>query len=188
MLLISSIMVTLSKHPIFSLLFLVLSFIFASFLLFMLECEFLAVLFILIYVGAIGVLFLFSIMMLESKLVDLSRNVVKYISIGVFFAIVLLLLFITEIRNRAFNASFDPSFLNNYQNWYDLTDSSTDIEVYGQVLYSYYVLQFLIAGLILLVVLVGVVYLTNIYLVDDKTLEQSSFRQLARESKFFNKN
>lgn len=188
MLLISSIMVTLSKHPVFSLLFLVLSFIFASFLLFILECELLAVLFILIYVGAIGVLFLFAIMMLESKLVNLSRNVVKYISIGVFFAIVLIFLFINEIRNRAFNGSFvDPLFLNNYQNWYDLTDSSTDIELYGQILYSYYVLEFLLAGLILLVVLVGVVYLTNIYLVDDKTLEQSSFRQLARESKFFNK-
>lgn len=188
LLVISSIMVTLSKHPVFSLLFLVLSFIFASFLLIMLECEFLAIVFILIYVGAIGVLFLFAIMTLESKLIDLSRNVVKYISISVFFAVVLVLLFINEIRKRVFYDTFNFSYLNNYQNWYDLTDAVTDIEVYGQVLYSYFVLQFLIAGLILLVVLVGVVYLTNIYLVDDKTLEQSSFRQLARESKFFKKN
>jgi len=41
------------------------------------------------------------------------------------------------------------TYLNTYQNWYDLIDSVCDIEVYGQVLYSYYVLQFLISGLIL---------------------------------------
>lgn len=187
LLVISSFMVVISKHPIFSLLFLVSSFIFASFLLFLLECEFLAVLFIVVYVGAIGVLFLFAIMMLESKLTDLSKNVMKYISIAVLFGIILVLLFISDIFD-AFDTIFSDSYLNIYQNWYDLTDSTTDIEVYGQVLYSYFVLQFLIAGLILLLVLIGVVYLTNTYLVDDNTLEQSSFKQLARESKTFIKN
>ena len=77
------------------------------------------------------------------------------------------------------------TFNNNYQNWYDLIDSITDVEVYGLVLYSYFVLQLLVVGLILLVVLIGVVYLTNTYSIDEQTLEQSSFKQLARESKFF---
>ena len=76
-------------------------------------------------------------------------------------------------------------YLNNYQNWYDLVDSTSDIEVFGQVLYTYFVLQVLVAGLILLVVLVGVVYLTNTFNSEEKLLEQSVFKQLARESKFF---
>jgi NADH-quinone oxidoreductase subunit J len=67
-LVISAFMVVLAQHPVFSLLFLVLSFLFSSFILFILECEFLALMFIIVYVGAIAVLFLFAVMMLESKL------------------------------------------------------------------------------------------------------------------------
>ncbi len=73
---------------------------------------------------------------------------------------------------------------NGYTNWYDLIDSTLDIDVYGQVLYSYFVLQFLVVGLILLVVLIGVVYLTNPYS-SNKTVDQSTFKQLSVSSKFF---
>ena len=76
------------------------------------------------------------------------------------------------------------TILNTYQNWYDLIDSINDVEIYGQVLYSYYVLQFLISGLILLLILIGVVYLTNVF-VAQQTLDQSLFKQLSRNSKFF---
>lgn len=188
-LVISSFMVIISKHPIFSLLFLVLSFVFSSFLLFLLECEFLALLFIIVYVGAIGVLFLFAIMMLESKFSDLSKNVLIYISIGTVFGVALLLFILLTIsENFRFSIFSDSLYLDNYQNWYDLIDSTTDVEAYGQVLYSYFILQFLFAGLILLLVLIGVVYLTNTYLIDKQTIEQSVFKQLAREFKFFIKN
>lgn len=180
----SSAMVVFSKHPVFSLLFLVSSFICSSFLLFILECEFLALLFIIIYVGAIAVLFLFSIMMLEFKLDDLSKNLMKYLPIGVLFGIFLFLPLIQQItvqfENNPYNGSF---YFNTYKNWYDLVDATSDIEVYGQVLYSYFVLQFLVAGLILLVVLVGVVYLTNTFN-NTQSLEQSVFKQLSRNSKF----
>ena len=71
-----------------------------------------------------------------------------------------------------------------FLNWYDLIDSISDIEVYGQVLYSYFVLQLLVVGLILLVVLIGVVYLTNNYS-SNKTVDQSTFKQLSVSSKFF---
>jgi NADH:ubiquinone oxidoreductase subunit 6 (subunit J) len=49
----------------------------------------------------------------------------------------------------------DSFYFHTYTNWYDLIDSVTDVEVYGQVLYTYFVLQFLVAGLILLLVLIG---------------------------------
>jgi len=63
-------------------------------------------------------------------------------------------------------------------------DSVSDVEVYGQVLYSYYVLQFLISGLILLLVLVSVVYLTNTF-ETQQIKDQSFFKQLSRNSKLF---
>lgn len=75
------------------------------------------------------------------------------------------------------------SSLNIYQNWYDLTDSVNDVEVYGEVLYSQYVFQFLISGLLLLLVLIGVVYLTNIFTTKD-TVNQLIFKQLSRHSQF----
>lgn len=181
-----ALMVTIVKHPVFSLLFLVASFIFSAFMLFMLECEFLAFLFIVVYVGAVAILFLFAIMMLETKLNDLSKNVMKYLPVGCFFGFILLLPLMLEISSN-FNAGtiYNSFYSNPTQNFYALVDSISDVEVYGQVLYSYFVLQFLVAGLILLVVLVGVVYLTNNYNVKKQRLDQAAFKQLARESKFF---
>jgi NADH-quinone oxidoreductase subunit J len=184
----SAFMVVVSQHPVFSLLFLVSSFVFASFILFLLECELLALLFIIVYVGAIAVLFLFAIMMLESKLTDLSRNVMKYIPVGFIFGIVFLFPQLREIsKNFNKNIDYDLFYQNNFQNWYDLIDSTTDVEVYGQVLYSYFVLQLLIAGLILLLVLIGVVYLTNNFNVNKQTKDQVAFKQLARNVKIFYK-
>ena len=86
-LVVSSSLVILAQHSVFSLIFLVISFLCSSFLLFMLECEFLGLLFILVYVGAIAILFLFSIMMLESKQSNLSRNTTKYVPVGILFGV-----------------------------------------------------------------------------------------------------
>ena len=184
-LIISATMVVISRHPIFSLLFLVSSFLFASFLLFLFECEFLALLFIIIYVGAIAVLFLFAIMMLEFKLDNLSKNLMKYMPVGFIFGFVLFFPLLNKITIQfEYNLYPNSFYFNKYKNWYDLIDSVTDVEVYGQVLYSYFVLQLLLAGLILLVVLVGVVYLTNTFN-SKETLKQSTFKQLSRNSKFF---
>jgi NADH-quinone oxidoreductase subunit J len=185
-LVISAFMVVAAQHPVFSLLFLVSSFIFSSIILFMLECEFLALLFIVVYVGAIAVLFLFAVMMLESKFNDLSKNAMKYIPVGFVFGFILLMPMLNNILKQ-FNKNdyYNSFYLNKFQNWYDLTDSITDVEVYGQVLYSYFVLQLLVVGLILLLVLVGVVYLTNNYNLSQQTLDQAVFKQLSRESKFF---
>jgi NADH-quinone oxidoreductase subunit J len=182
----SSIMVIVAQHPVFSLLFLVSSFIFSSFLLFLLECEFLALLFIVVYVGAIAILFLFAIMMLESKLINLSKNTIKYFPIGIIFSIFLLLP-ILNVIDSFFNTNSElisgSFYVNNYQNWYDLIDSTNDVSVYGQILYSYFALQLLIAGLILLVILIGVVSLTNSY--EKQTRQQSTFRQLSRTTTIF---
>lgn len=180
----SAVMVVIAQHPVFSLLFLVGSFIFSSFLLFLLECEFLALLFVVVYVGAIAILFLFSIMMLESKLTNLSRNTIKYFPVGIIFSVVLIIPLVNAL-NTTFGTEIiaNSFYLNKYQNWYDLIDSTNDISVYGHVLYSYFVLQFLVAGLILLLILIGVVYLTNTF--EKHTTQQSIFKQLSRNAKIF---
>jgi NADH-quinone oxidoreductase subunit J len=181
----SAVMVIISQHSVFSLLFLVSCFIFSSFLLFLLECEFLALLFLVVYVGAIAILFLFAVMMLESKQINLSRNAIKYFPMGLIFSIILLIPIINTV-NYTFEDTtflFSSFYFNPYTNWYDLVDSTNDINVYGQILYSYFVLQFLVAGLILLLILIGVVYLTNSF--EKHTKQQSAFRQLSRQAKIF---
>ena len=183
-LVISSCLVTFVQHPVFSLLFLVISFIFAAFLLFLLECEFLAFLFIIIYVGAILILFLFSIMMLETKFNNLIKNAVFYTPIGFFFSIFLLLLILFELSNSFYNINNSNVLnINIYQNWYNLVDCISDINVYGQLLYSYYVFQFLISGIILLLVLIGIISMPNMFSIQ-ASLDQSIFKQLSRNFQY----
>ena len=185
----SAVLVVISSHAVFSLLFLVLSFLCSSFLLFLLECEFIALVFVVIYVGAIAVLFLFAVMMLNSKLQQLSRNVVKYVPVALLFGITFLFPILYQI-SREFSKKKDLSFEDIYsfdifyKNWYYFIDSVSDVENYGQILYSYFVVQFLVVGLILLVVLLGVVYLSNTYN-SKQTADQSVFKQLSVNSDFF---
>lgn len=182
--LIGSLAVILSNHSIFSLLFLISNFILAAVLLFLLECELLALLFIVVYVGAVAILFLFAIMMLESKLNDLSRSSTKHIVMGPVYGFFLLAPLLNNIFVHYPNNYLGRKvYLNNYQNWYDLADSVNDVEAYGEVLYSYYVFQVLISGLLLLLVLIGVVYLTNIFTAKE-VINQLLFKQLSRNSKF----
>ena len=186
LLIISSFMVIYSQHPIFSLLFLISCFLISSILLFILECEFLALMFIIVYVGAIAILFLFAVMMLDMKFINLSKNRTQYFPIGMIFGFTFLIPLYYEISKFDSFINMDTSlYYTDYKNWYSLLFSShIDIEAYGKVLYSYYVLQFLIIGLILLLVLIGAVYLTNSYN-SNESKDQVNFKQLARNSKFF---
>ena len=152
-------------------------------MLFLIECEFLALIFIIVYVGAIAVLFLFAIMMLDAKLQNLSRNVFRNLPIGFLFALGFLVPVLYQIFiNLGESESF--FFKSSYISWYNTIDSISDVDMYAQVLYSYFILQFLVTGLILLVVLIGLVYLTNTYTVN-KTIDQSTYKQLSIGSKFF---
>ena len=179
----SAIMVIIASHSVFSLLFLVLSFLASAFLLFMLECEFLALIFIVVYVGAIAVLFLFAVMMLDAKLQNLARNIFRYLPVGFLFGLGFL---IPVLYHFSFGIKENANLFiqTSYLNWYDLLDLTSDVEVYGQVLYSYFALQFLVVGLILLVVLIGVVYLSNTY-TSNRAVDQSTYKQLSVSSKFF---
>ena len=179
-LVISASMVIISNHAVFSLLFLVLCFIFSSFLLFLLECEFLALVFIVIYVGAIAVLFLFVVMLLNIKIVDSIKDVLKYFPISNFIGFFILLeILIFFINYFKFNPYFESFLFNVHINWLDKIDSVSDIQSIGQIIYTYYVLQFLIAGFILLISILGAVILTLSY--NKVNLKkQDSFKQTSR--------
>lgn len=182
-LLLSSLMVILVQNSIYSILFLVLSFISSAGLLFLLKCEFLALMFIVIYVGAIAVLFLFVVMMLDLKTVNMKKDALKYFPFGVIIGGVFLIE-ILMVVGETFKANpYSDSFLHNsYFNWYERMDTFTEIHSIGQVVYTEYVLQFLIAGNVLLLATIAAVVLTiNTGVESDK--KQVIFRQLSRNYK-----
>jgi len=180
MLLFSSLMIIVVKNAIYSILFLVLSFVMATGLLFLLESEFMSLIFIVIYVGAIAVLFLFVIMMLNIKVTNSIKDLLKYFPIGNFLGFVFLIEILLIIFESFNTNPYKNNFLFNfYTNWFEKVDSISEIESLGQILYTYYVPQFLIAGIILLIAVIGSVILT----LSHKNIEvknQDTFRQVSR--------
>ena len=183
-LVLSSLMVIVSQNAIYSVLFLVLSFVSASSILFLFKCEFISIIFILIYVGAIAVLFLFVVMMLDLKDYNLKKNILKYFPFGLFIGSVFFFEIALVIENTfSLNPYANDLLTNFYSNWYDKLDTFTELNSIGQILYTQFVLQFLIAGNILLLATVAAVVLTysNELKINYKT--QIIFKQLARSYK-----
>jgi NADH-quinone oxidoreductase subunit J len=180
-LLLSSVMVIFVQNSIYSVLFLVLSFISSASILFLLKCEFLALMFIVIYVGAIAVLFLFVVMMLDLKTITTQKDSLKYLPVGVAISCVFLSEVLLIIK-ETFKSTPQPFLQNQHFNWYERLDSFTEIHAIGQVVYTQYVLQFLIAGNILLLATVAAVVLTvNTQTQTEK--KQILFKQLSRNYK-----
>ena len=130
--------------------------------------------------GAVAVLLLFVLMMPETKLKTFYKDIVKYFPFGVSVNVIFFLVFSHFIANSfSSNSYINSSFTNNYLNWYSTLDSLADLELYGQLLYTQFVLQVLIVGLVLFLALVGVVFLvTNPVL--GRVKNQTSFCQLSR--------
>ena len=181
----SSFMVVTVKNSVHAVLFLVLSFICSSGILILLQCEFLALMFLIIYVGAIAVLFLFVVMMLDLKIMNEKKDMLKYIPFGL-LVVALFTIFpaLTAVNNFFYeNPYSNNALLENFHfNWFVRLDSFTEIQAIGQVVYTQYVLQFLIAGNILLLATLAAVVLT-INTESDNEKKQIIFRQLSRSYK-----
>ena len=184
-LLLSSFMVITAQNAIYSVLFLVLSFLSSASLLFLLKCEFLSLIFILIYVGAIAILFLFVVMMLDLKTQTNKESSIKYFPFGFIIGSVFLTEIVLVISETFKENPYKTGFLSNfYTNWYDKLDMFTEIQSIGQVVYTQYVLQFLIAGNILLLATIASVVLTINTNTDSQTNKtQVIFKQLSRNYK-----
>ena len=182
-LLISALMIIIVQNSIYSVLFLVLSFVASASILFLFECEFVSLMFITIYVGAIAVLFLFVVMMLDIKTIYFTKDSLKYFPFGSFVGLVFLVEILLVISKNFKVNPYGSGFLSNsYVNWFDKIDSFIDLEAIGQILYTHYVLQFLIAGIILMLAVVGSVVLT-INTATKSAKHQVIFKQLSRNYK-----
>jgi NADH-quinone oxidoreductase subunit J len=177
----SASMVIVSRNPLHSVLFLVTSFLSASMLLFLFENEFLALFFLIIYLGAIAILFLFVVMMLDIKYRELQTSRL-YFPVGALIGSTVLIEVygaFSKVFSKHTNVSGQEH--NVYLNWYDVLDSLPDLYVFGQIFYTHYVLQILIAGLILYLAVIGVAFLTVKSAFNRTVNEQSIFRQLSRK-------
>jgi NADH-quinone oxidoreductase subunit J len=175
--------VALSTNPISSVIFLILTFCNAAAILFFFNVEFLGVTFVIIYVGAVAVLFLFVVMMINVKLEDsFNKFNISFFFKYLYSSILCFLVGILLIFSTLKIFSTQDLFLAKYANLEVLFDTLYNIDVLGQSLYNYFLSCFLIAGLVLFIALVGSVVLTLKY--NSKLKAQIYSRQLSRSDKF----
>ena len=150
----SALMVIFSKQPINSVLFLIFSFINASGLFLLAGAEFLALIIVIVYVGAVAVLFLFVIMMLDFNPDTIKQETRKYLPVGLFIGFVLFL----EIILMMYSPEL---FSNEFKIIGKVVETNlTNTEILGNLIYTDYFLQFQMAGFILLVAMIGAIVLT----------------------------
>ena len=167
LLLISVCMTVFVDNAVYAILFLVSAFFNVMNLLFLLEVDYLALLFVLIYIGAITVLFLFVVMMLKIK-ID-SKTSSKYIP--VISIIVFLTLFINtsgENQIKCQNILIDNNIItifttNNLSllNWFSIINEISNIKVIGQTMYTTYAFYFVLASIVLLIGIIGSIILSK---------------------------
>src|SRR5476651_1310426 len=148
----SAVMVIAAKNPVHSVLFLILSFFNAAGLFVLLGAEFLGMILIVVYVGAVAVLFLFVVMMLDVDFAELKRGSLQYLPFGALIGLILVAELVMvgsvwTLKPGAALAHATPAGITN-------------TEALGRILYTDYIYYFQIAGLVLLVAMIGAIVLT----------------------------
>jgi NADH-quinone oxidoreductase subunit J len=153
-LILSAVMVIGARNPVHSVLFLILSFFNAAGLFVLMGAEFLAMILIVVYVGAVAVLFLFVVMMLDIDFAELKRGTLQYLPFGVLIGLILVAelvmagsVWVAKPAVKAVLANATPAGVTN-------------TVALGRILYTDYVYYFQIAGLVLLVAMIGAIVLT----------------------------
>ena len=169
----SSLAVISAKNTIHAVFFLILDFVSVSCLFIMLGAEYLGMLTLIVYVGAVAVLFLFVVMMLNVNLGDLKSGFLSYLPFGGFIGVILLIEIVMMIGTWKYKDSFIKTSQINISN--DLSNT----EAIGNVLYTEYLHYFQISGLILLVAMIGAILLT--FRRKDNLKRQDITTQVSRE-------
>jgi NADH-ubiquinone oxidoreductase chain 6 len=198
--LLAGIMVIQSRNPVHSVLFLILVFFNAAGLLILLGLDFFAMIFLVVYVGAIAVLFLFVVMMLNIKLAEINEKKLRYLPVGGLLGILFLfeifliidndLVPVFVINSKFSNLLTDTYIVNHdkiistneylqFTDWYSILDTVPNIQAIGMLVYTYYFYFFLLASLILLVAMIGAIVLTMHKSVH--VIRQEVFKQNTRE-------
>ena len=166
----SAVLVIFARNPVHSVLWLIVAFFNAAGLMLLMGAEFIAMLVVIVYVGAVAVLFLFVVMMLDIDFAQLRSGFTRNLPFGILIALVLLAEIIIAVS--AWRAG--PAMSGRH-----IADASQpNIVALGQLLYSRYLFPFEIAGLILLVAMVGAIVLTHRKRPD--TRPQKIWKQVAR--------
>ena len=173
----SAMMVTISRNTVYSVFFLILVFVSISTLFIMIGAEFLGMIMLIVYVGAVAVLFLFVVMMLnvtqQSIKFSKKKGIVNNISVGLIVGIIIFLELIIAVGGWKFRDSFVP--LHSI----DPNLNISNTHALGNVLYTDYIHLFQISGMILLVAMIGAIALT--FSRRENIKRQSYFKQIHRQ-------
>ena len=145
----AGLMVVVSRNPVFSVLFLILAFFNAAGLFVLIGAEFIAMLLVVVYVGAVAVLFLFVVMMLDINFAEMRAGFQKYLPIGLIVGGILVFELVAAMYGDAFSGATLPA-----------ASEISNTRALGNVLYTKYMYLFQVAGLILLVAMIGAISLT----------------------------
>ncbi|WP_411819817.1 NADH-quinone oxidoreductase subunit J [Hyphococcus formosus] len=178
----SGVMVIASKNPVHSVLFLISAFISASGLFVLMGAEYLAMLLVVVYVGAVAVLFLFVVMMLDVDFVEMKQGFLQYLPFGVVLAGIVVVQLLLVFSVWAFPSEEDlarahpaPTAAQTVSD----PNGPTNIEALGLILYTDYVHYFQIAGIVLLVAMIGAIILT--FRTREGIKKQDAAAQIARK-------
>ncbi|HCK33438.1 MAG: NADH:ubiquinone oxidoreductase subunit J [Micavibrio sp.] len=152
----SAVAVITARNPVHSVLFLILGFFTSAGLFVMLGAEFMAMILAIVYVGAVAVLFLFVVMMLDIGFEDLRKGAMQYVPLGLLIGGVVMFEFFVLFTQWDFSDQASIMIETAASTAVELTNT----EAIGRVLYTDYVLPFQLAGLILFVAMVGAIVLT----------------------------
>ena len=145
----AGLMVVVSRNPVFSVLFLILAFFNAAGLFVLIGAEFIAMLLVVVYVGAVAVLFLFVVMMLDINFAEMRAGFQKYLPAGLAVGGILVFELVAAMYGDAFSGATLPA-----------APEISNTRALGNVLYTKYMYLFQVAGLILLVAMLGAISLT----------------------------
>ncbi len=152
----AGVMVISARNPVHSVLFLILAFFNAAGLFVLLGAEFIAMILVIVYVGAVAVLFLFVVMMLDINFVELRQGFLQYLPIGGLIGVVLLI----ELVFILASWTLAPDTATKLAAPAPAVTEVTNTEAIGRILYTDYVYLFQAAGIILLVAMIGAIVLT----------------------------
>jgi NADH-quinone oxidoreductase subunit J len=175
MLLLAAVAVVTAKNPVHSVFFLILAFFNAAGLFVLLGAEYLAMTLIVVYVGAVAVLFLFVVMMLNINFERFRAGFIAYLPVGVFVAVTLFL----EIDALLYESLIKPVPLAAVGAAAPDAAQVTNTAAIGAELYTHYVLLFQLCGVILLVAMIGAIVLTLRHRIG--TRRQNISKQVARD-------
>lgn len=170
----SAFMVISARNPVHSVLFLILTFFNAAGLFLLLGAEFLAMILLVVYVGAVAVLFLFVVMMLDIDFSELRSGLLRYAPIGALIGVILAAELIIVVGGSVIS----PIVAKTVSMPIPSLDTKTNTAALGDVLYTNYVYFFEISGMVLLVAMIGAIVLTLRHRVHIK--RQDISRQVAR--------